>query len=268
MSLSVFHRSRTDLRVRSLDDNKGHLWQASHVVGGIKDNVSQAMVSLVSEHCDCLEGPRDFEEKEIDLMSRGQKWSTEMMNVIWTTKVGDHPENKRAWDAPASAKDIVTELVAAQESGGLMVRRCRPLLMVWGRGRVNSEVVSITKAQEIAAKAPTEMARWYVKVAPLYKESGGENLLRSLKILKTGYSRPRRRMGESNKRSHPTEAIRLRIKIACEGSRSGPSKGNQSGAAASRTKSQLLPYIPSFNLVSWVLSHLSHFFTWDTKPWK
>ncbi|KAI9444323.1 hypothetical protein H4582DRAFT_2053991 [Lactarius indigo] len=102
-----------------LDDNKGHLWQASHAVGGIKDN-----------------GPRDFKEKEIDLMSREQKRTEAQecghdikiqnneqrwpvlgiirMNVIWTTKVGDRPENKQhAWDAPTGAKGIVTQLAAA-----------------------------------------------------------------------------------------------------------------------------------------------------------
>ncbi|KAI9430198.1 hypothetical protein H4582DRAFT_2064082 [Lactarius indigo] len=86
--------------------------------------------------CDRLEGPRDFEEKEIDLMSREQKRTEAQecghdikiqnneqrwpvlgiirMNVIWTTKVGDRPENKQhAWDAPAGAKGIATQLAAA-----------------------------------------------------------------------------------------------------------------------------------------------------------
>ena len=48
--------------------------------------------------------------------------------------------------------------------------------MVWGRGRANGKVVSITEAQERAAKAPTETARQCIEVAPSYEESGGENL--------------------------------------------------------------------------------------------
>ncbi|KAH9039236.1 hypothetical protein EDB85DRAFT_1887439 [Lactarius pseudohatsudake] len=78
IALGTFHQSGTDLRVRSLDDNKGHIWQASHAVDSIKDNVSQAMVGLVSENMQPSRRSQDFEEKETDLMRTEADRSTEM----------------------------------------------------------------------------------------------------------------------------------------------------------------------------------------------
>ncbi|KAI9444321.1 hypothetical protein H4582DRAFT_2053989 [Lactarius indigo] len=85
---------------------------------------------------DRLECPRGFKKKEIGLMSRGQKRTETQrcghdikiqnneqrwpvlgiirMNVIWTTKVGDHPENKQ-----------VSSVKSAASSPGEIIRECQ-----------------------------------------------------------------------------------------------------------------------------------------------
>ncbi|KAH8999749.1 hypothetical protein EDB92DRAFT_1812871 [Lactarius akahatsu] len=254
--------------------------QASHAVDGIKDNVSQAMVGLVSEHMRPSRRSQDFEEKEIGLMSRGQKrteaqkcghgikiqnneqrWP--VLGIIRSDECDldyesrDHPENKRVnsiKSAASSPGEIIRECqnrqrnmqntpaigwqfitpalthfplaagldappsAKAQENGGLMVEsqrrrrgaqsrnqesslwprnlccweewRGRPLLVVWGRGRANNEVVSVTEAQE----------REQRKHPPKRPDGRGEERERAT--------------------TAPTAAIRLRVEIAREGSRS------------------------------------------------
>ncbi len=77
--------------------------------------------------------------------------------------------------------------------------------MVWGRGRANGEVVSVTEAQERAAKAPTETARRCVEVAPSYEESGGENL-EELENLEDRVLQAEERDGREQRRLPPRQS--------------------------------------------------------------
>ncbi|KAH8999745.1 hypothetical protein EDB92DRAFT_1812868 [Lactarius akahatsu] len=198
--------------------------QASHAVDGIKDNVSQAMVGLVSEHMRPSRRSQDFEEKEIGLMSRGQKrteaqkcghgikiqnneqrWP--VLGIIRSDECDldyesrDHPENKRVnsiKSAASSPGEIILHhsrpdpLSSCSRLGRTpkCQRRGRPLLVVWGRGRANNEVVSVTEAQE----------REQRKHPPKRPDGRGEERERAT--------------------TAPTAAIRLRVEIAREGSRS------------------------------------------------
>ncbi|KAH8976616.1 hypothetical protein EDB92DRAFT_1823614 [Lactarius akahatsu] len=223
------------------------------------------MVILMSEHMRLSRRSQDFEEKEIDLMSRGQKRTEAQkcghdiklqnneqrwpmlgiirMNVIWTTKVGDHPENKQVSSVKSAASSpgaIIRECQNRQEKYAehvpiwtihssqqtrdwAAVHHSRPDLLSscsrlgtcpqvpkerqtltdgWGRGRVNGKVVSITEAQEREQqKHPPKQPDCASRLLHRKRKVEGK-ILRSLKILKTGYSRLRRGTGESNDGPH------------------------------------------------------------------